>query len=341
MELGRQIFFEPLYDSVLIVLAVFIIVINVLVIALFLRNRALRTKTNMLLVSLAIADMVMGLVGIPMCITCNALAMFPEYIGVCFAAGVVYRFIAVSTIFHIFAITIERYISVSYPFNYVTLVKMSRLRVVIASIWIGSLLMALVQLSWQDISRDFTMQTSGIGPLEYKAGLIYNVIGVFVCFLIPFTVMIFIYWRMFMIIRTQIKRIKEQHIVGFEDNCRPLASERRAITIFALMLGIFMICWLTWYLSLLSIYVEVFFLSVPDDVYDLFDILRFSTSFVNPLLYTFLKTDFRKALFSLISSKCGRLVQRERSMMTERGLTTVTRYNDDDNSEETKKLTSM
>lgn len=330
-------FFEATYDSCLIVLAIFIIAINVLVPALFIRNRGLRTKTNILLVSLAIADLIMGLIGIPMYISCNALAWYPEYIGMCITAAVVYRFIAVSTIFHIFAITLERYISVRYPFSYVTLVKMSRLSVVIASIWIGSLLMALVQLSWQDVTRGYVQQS--LDSMAYKAGLVYNIVGVFFCFLIPFAIMIFIYWRMFMIIRTQIKRIKEQNVTGFEENCKPLASERKAITIFALMLGVFMVCWLTWYMSLVSNYVEIFHVAVPEVVHNLFDFLRFSTSLINPLLYTFLKSDFRKAFCCLIRSKCGGRLKQDKGLRSENGLTTIIRYNNDEDSDETKKLT--
>ncbi|KAK3732422.1 hypothetical protein QZH41_006416 [Actinostola sp. cb2023] len=337
----RKIHFEHSYDSCLIVLAVFIILINILVPVLFVRNRFLRTKTNMLLVSLAIADLVMGFIGIPMFITCNAFYQFPSYAGVCFTAAVVYRFIAVSTIFHIFAITIERYIAVSYPFNYVVWVNMRRLRIVIASIWVGSLLMALVQLSWQDYSGDF--QT--VDPIQQRAGLIYNLIGVFVCFVIPLAAMIFIYCRMFMIIRKQIKIIKQQSVTGHQGNCQPLSSERRAITIFALMLGIFTTCWLTWYMALMSNYLDILYFQIPERLYDVFDFLRFSTSFINPVLYTFLKGDFRKALFSLISSICERFRFKRRKSTTSNstnGFSTVVRYKGDEElSDERKKLTSV
>ncbi|XP_031571723.1 octopamine receptor-like [Actinia tenebrosa] len=295
----QEISFEPLYDSCLIILAVLIIAINILIPVLFIRNRVLRTKTNMLLVSLAIADLVTGLLGIPMSIACNAFIEFPSLTGLCITAAVTYRFIAVSTIFHIFAITIERYISVSYPFKYVFWVQMSRVRVVIASIWIGSLLMALVQLSWQNFS-DFSSED----PIKVKAGIIYNGIGIIVCFLVPLVVMVFIYCRMFMIIRKQLDHMKKLSPSGNNENCKPLSTERRAITIFALMLGIFTMSWLTWYMSIISVYTRnAEIISMPERWYDFFDFLRFSTSFINPLLYTFLKHDFRDALFSLLFSK--------------------------------------
>lgn len=332
-----EILFEPLYDSCLIVLAVLIIAINILIPVLFIRNRVLRTKTNMLLVSLAIADLVTGLLGIPMFIACNAFSSFPSLTGLCITAGVAYRFIAVSTIFHIFAITIERYISVSYPFKYVFWVQMSRLRVVIASIWIGSLLMALVQLSWQNFSN-FT----SADPIKVKAGLIYNAIGVIVCFLVPLVVMIFIYCRMFMIIRKQLDHMKKLSPSGNNQNCKPLSSERRAITIFALMLGIFTMSWLTWYISIINVYTNAV-IAMPERWYDFFDFVRFSTSFINPLLYTFLKHDFREALFSLVFSKSKRRkaseLQTNNTSLTMAPLAMLkARYMSDDSSPEERKM---
>jgi len=84
--------------------------------------------------------------------------------------------------------------------------------------------------------------------------------------------------------------------------------------------------------------VEVLHVTVPEAVYNFFDFLRFSTSLINPLLYTFLKTDFRNAFCSLVLPKCVRMAKTKR-LRSENGLTTVIRYNNDENSDETKKLT--
>ena len=59
------------------------------------------------------------------------------------------------------------------------------------------------------------------------------------------------------------------------------------------MLSVFVFCWLTWYIMLLD-FVRV--IRVPEVVLDCLDVLRFSVSFINPMLYTFLKKDFRIAL---------------------------------------------
>ncbi|EDO46162.1 predicted protein [Nematostella vectensis] len=297
----KPIFFEPVYDSCLIILAVLIIAINVLITVLFVRKRALRTKTNTLLVSLAISDLNLGFIGIPTSVACNAFVYYPSTQGLCITSAVIYRFIAVSTIFHIFAITIERYILVIYPFKYMSMVRMARLRRVIAAIWTGSFFIAIIQLAWQDFTN-----FNSADPIKVTCALVYNIFGIAICFVIPLCVMAFTYYRMFMVIRRQINQIKKQSLASEstgETHKAPLATEMRAITIFALMLGIFATCWSTWYLGLISEYIihpDEEDYETYDRWFSVFDFLRFSVSFINPLLYTFMKLDFREALRSLI-----------------------------------------
>ena len=300
------------YDSCLIVLGFLIIAINILVIVLFVRRRPLRTKTNLLLVSLSVSDLMMGLLGIPMSTACNALVGYQSFSGLCITAAAVYRFIAVSTIFHILVITGERYVSVVYPFRYMLIVTKRRIVTLITSVWVLSLFVALIQLSWQKFDH-FTSRD----PTKIRLGLIYNIAGIVVCLLVPLLLMLFFYVRMFNVIRHQARQIRKLNNV--QESCdkvrkKPLVAEKRAITIFALMLGIFTSCWSTWYIGLLQDYLdENVFYAISADWLMVFDFLRFSTSFINPMLYTFLKKDFRAELFLMLSCFKKNLKRYERA----------------------------
>ena len=63
--------FKPAYDACLIVLAFLIIAINVLVVYLFVTKGYLRTKTNCFLLSLALSDLLTGLLSIPLFLICS------------------------------------------------------------------------------------------------------------------------------------------------------------------------------------------------------------------------------------------------------------------------------
>lgn len=315
-------FFVVSYDSCLIVLSFLIIAINILVIGLFVRRRPLRTKTNLLLVSLSVSDLMMGLLGIPMSTACNALVGYRSFSGLCITAAAVYRFIAVSTIFHILIITAERYVSVIYPLKYASIVTKKRIIALITSVWVFSLFVALIQLSWQKFDH-FTSRD----PTKLRLGLIYNIAGIVVCLLLPLVLMLFFYARMFNVIRHQAEQIRKLN--KLQESCssargKPaLAATKRAITIFALMLGIFTCCWSSWYIELLQNYLgQNVFYAMSVDWIMAFDFFRFSTSFINPMLYTFLKKDFRAEL-RLIIPCCKKKYERQRNAAEPMACSTV------------------
>lgn len=291
---GAGNFFEPVYDGCLIVLCMAVIFINLSVLLLYAKRRQLQTKTNTLLVSLAVSDLLMGLCGIPLYIACNAVRQE----SVCIAQAVVFRFSAVSTMFHILAITGERYFSVIHPLQYISIVTGQRILRVIACVWMVSLFVALVQLSWV-VSFGFFSDHS----TKFTAALVYNCIGFGLCFAIPFLLMVVVYIQMFITIHRQVQQIRKQSINldSSSSRFRACHTQLRALFIFALMLGMFAGSWVTWYVSIFQVYASFSFLSEVSMM--VFDFLRLGVSFINPLLYTFLKNDFREALMSFLRCK--------------------------------------
>lgn len=72
-------------------------------------------------------------------------------------------------------------------------------------------------------------------------------------------------------------------------------SEFKCLTLFVIMSSVFLICWLPWFVVFLlyQLSFDTSKLLVPSQV-ALF--IRYMTSVVNPLLYTFLKRDFLQTL---------------------------------------------
>lgn len=287
-------YFHAVYDGCLIVLSISVIAINLLVISLFVCREYLQTKTNSLLISLAVSDLMVGFLGIPLTVACNAVL----HAGVCIAAALIYRFIAVSTMYHILIVTIERYIYVMYPMKYINIVTVPRLLKVIAGVWIFSLFASLIQLAWEDPSKFFA-ERDQVG-LHYALG--YNIFGVVFCFFLPALFMGISYVRMFLVIHRQIKEIQglyNTRTAVTANQRAPIATEARALFIFALMLTVFIVCWLSFYVTGFTFYFVPDVNAVPFSLFMVFDFIRFAVAFVNPILYAFLKRDFSRALRSL------------------------------------------
>lgn len=283
---------NPALDGAFIVLSVFILIINSIVIYLFFSREYLQTKTNSLLVSLAVSDLMVGLLGIPLNIACNAV--FQDQ--VCFAAALTYRLQAVSEMAHIFVATLERYIYVMYPMKYIRIVTAPRILKVMGSVWCFSVFVAFIQCAWNNPNKFMTMT-----PTRMVYDAVYNIFGALVCFLLPLIVMIITYSRLFVVIHRQIKEIHQQNYPrsGSGSQRAPVATEARAISIFALMLSIFTLAWSSWYIMSISLFLG-FYQHLSDYLLDFLDFFRFSVAFINPILYTFLKRDFARAFKSLI-----------------------------------------
>ena len=99
-----QSFFDPKADVVPLVLAVLIVSVNSLVLVLMSRKRNLRSNTNLLLGSLALSDLLTGLVSVPLFLTCNIVRQS----AICVTEEQMSRFISASIICHLMSVTVDR-----------------------------------------------------------------------------------------------------------------------------------------------------------------------------------------------------------------------------------------
>ena len=96
--------FSAEVDLIGIFLAFLIVVLNTMVFILVAKKRSLRTTTNNFLIGLAASDLLEGLIGLPLVITCN---IFMEH-GVCFSTIYVWLYTSFLTMSHIMAVTADR-----------------------------------------------------------------------------------------------------------------------------------------------------------------------------------------------------------------------------------------
>nr|XP_054768192.1 adenosine receptor A2a-like [Lytechinus pictus] len=116
------------------VLAPFILIGNLFVVMAVYKNYNLRTPTNFILSSLAVNDMVtsvaVALDSYPM-----AFGMYPWFPSTAQLLRIPLFMLSGSTMLHIVALTVDRYIAVTKPLQYPTLVTPKRVGYVVASIW--------------------------------------------------------------------------------------------------------------------------------------------------------------------------------------------------------------
>lgn len=274
------------------VLSSFIIAANCLVIVLVYKNKQLQTVTNLYLACLALSDLLSGLVAIPLIFACNLMPIAHSMVA-CIAMDLTSRFIAFSTILHLVIVTFERYVMIIHPMNYHRIVSKKRMASSIIIIWGFSLTMSLIQLLWINLDQSKQTDTN-----ERYIDKIYS----YNCFVwlvaLPSILLGVVYVRIFQALRYQLKKIRRQvsHITSSR-RVRHKRGQKRAVTIFALMIFAFILGWFSYFFSGI-LHDEDVEINIPPAVNITLLFFRFGTSLFNPLLYTLFKEDFKGALKS-------------------------------------------
>lgn len=298
-------YYEPGFmvnsDVFPIIIGVLIVAANSLVIGLVATRRNLRTVTNYILASLAVSDLCTGAISIPLFLSCNITLSS----GFCNADVVVIIFTSVSTVLHILAMSIDRYICIIHALRYQIWVTKRRGWCVIAFIWFAALFMALIQLAWRDLSLDVTEEQDA----ETQRILVnYDIFRIVVFIGIPLFFMAFTYARILYEVHRQTKNIHKNNTPGWQETQRSTRKEWKVATIFLTMMIIFIICWVPFYLLRIEqiLQSKFFQLNFSDFATVLIYWLRLCSSLINPCLYILCKPDFRKAT-------CHRLRKRRRN----------------------------
>jgi len=270
---------------------VMIICANSLVFHLFVTTRYLRTKTNYCLVSLAVSDFMAGCVSLPLVLVCSTT--LSQY--VCTSMDLFHRFQSISTILHLLVATCERYFKIKRPFKYNILVTKQRVMVLLACVWIFSLSASFVQLTWITGNlNDEMLDKFDFGYAAFcLAALAFT----------PFFVIACIDGNIFYFIHKEKKMrraLTQGTVLQKQKRQKRKQNDSKALIIYAVMTVTFVLGWFPYFI--ISLLEDLHF-SVPIAVNIVLIFLKFSTALINPLLYTFFKTDFRKALQAMLGGE--------------------------------------
>ena len=285
--------FDISYHVPLLFIASLIITMNVLVIVLFLKRENLRKAGKLLLFSLAVSDLFTGLLAIPLNIGCEVTFLMP----LCAASGMLNRFIAISTIYHILAITFETYYAILRPVQHRVNIEPCKVLGISSGIWLGALLTALAPLYWVPGSMKNVRSKPSADFLRKQT--IYEIVVFSAGFLLPLALMVFAHARMFSKIINALNLLRKR---ASSLRQTPNTSKFKTALLFAVILFLFTLSWSFWFVAGMFRALEKKKYPFPLWAVDSLTVLRYSTSFINPLLYTFFRPDVYQALKSCFKS---------------------------------------
>lgn len=262
---------------------------NFLVMIAYKINRRLRTRTNTFLVSLAVSDFIVGAVGLPMWVFCmveyTECSVSPKY-------NMIFKFLdrfgAFASIFHLTAISVERYIAVCKPYLFNRLHERYFFG---ASAFAWVLAMILASLSWVDKSRSYTISYS---------------MAVFITgFALPAIIVISMYVGIFRSAKAMFDRTPTFNAGAKANHLRE--DQKVAVTV-AMISGLFIVAWLPFFgLSIVISYCGL--ACLPKDMENILRLttavkwLQYSNSGVNPIIYAFRDREWKKAFKKILKIK--------------------------------------
>ena len=290
---------EPEYDfrlltSSLIVLmslmCLLIVSVNGLVIFLILKKKTLRTLTNMFLTSLAISDLLSGLVGIPLLLVC----LVRDIINFCVSSAIFIRFTAISSVCHVLLIATDRYIFIVHDMKYHSFVTKRRGIVATIAVWLFSFVASAIQLSWYIF---YEIELSDQENITEDLNKQYSLACIVLFFAVPLLLMCYIYGRIFYI-SFKLNQSDRKMSNTFQQPTRSLRHEWRGRSVLLITMLIFAGCWLPFFFAMLDDYMDSSEQSSAMPVWTqrLLLFLGFIPAMLNPILCTLAKKDFRRAL---------------------------------------------
>ncbi|XP_068422429.1 adenosine A2a receptor a [Clinocottus analis] len=297
---------DPVATSFYIVLelliAVFSVLGNVLVCWAVCLNSNLQSITNFFVVSLAVADIAVGVLAIPFAIVIST-GFCSNFYGCLFIACFV-LVLTQSSIFSLLAIAIDRYIAIKIPLRYTSLVTGQRAQSIIAICWVLSIIIGLTpMMGWHQLSKSANI-TCPAGLMrclfEEVVAMEYMVyFNFFACVLIPLLMMLAIYLCIFMAARRQLKLMEVKAVHG-EKSRSTLQKEVQAAKSLAIIVGLFAVCWLPLHI------INCFTLFCPKCerpppwIMYVAIILSHANSVINPFIYAYRIREFRQTFRKII-----------------------------------------
>ncbi|XP_041832656.1 trace amine-associated receptor 1-like [Melanotaenia boesemani] len=259
---------------------------NLLVIISIIYFKQLHTPSNCLIFSLAVVDLLVGIVVFPFSMSYPLSSCLYYRDLFCKIRDSFDVVLSNTSILNLCCISVDRYYAVCQPLTYRTKINICVVSVMILMSWGVSIFIAV----------GFVI--TEIKEAKCQQNCFTNVVIEKICapvfsFYLPVIIMLYIYLRIYAVAQRQARSIHNVTNSGVTVS----SGERKATRTLAIVMGVFLICWLPFFLCF-SLQLTG---RVTIQVYETLNWFTLSNSMLNPFIYAFFYSRFRSAFRMIIS----------------------------------------
>ncbi|KAJ8379954.1 hypothetical protein SKAU_G00007320 [Synaphobranchus kaupii] len=296
---------------------------NILVILSVVCHRHLRTVTHFLIVNLAVADLMLSSTVLPFSATLEILGYWVFGRTFCSIWAAMDVLCCTASIMSLCMISVDRYIGVSYPLRYPTIVTKRRGLLALVCMWVFSITISIGPVfGWK---KDTPENDTTCGITEEPAYVIFSA----VCsFYLPLTVILVMYCRVFSVARRETRSLKEGHktegvmlrihrgnaaasekqeatgtLTYFTLRLAKFSRQKKAAKTLGIVVGCFVLCWLPFFvvMPIGAIFPDH---KPSETVFKITFWLGYFNSCINPMIYPCSSQEFKKAFQNVLRICC-------------------------------------
>ncbi|XP_072559185.1 trace amine-associated receptor 1-like [Paramormyrops kingsleyae] len=275
---------------------------NLLVIVTISHCKQLHTPTNYLILSLAVSDFLLGAVVMPPSLIRSLETCW--YLGdwFCMLHSSIDISLSAASIFMLYLISIERYVAVSRPLLYHTLITARVAKCMILSCWVLSALIGfVVELNSMTIQNFYLTQLNCEGRCTVLVDKVSSILSSLFLFFIPGLFMLGLYLKILVIAHKQARSLQVTILTNrIHEKTRIILSkmEQKSTRTLGIVTGVYLSCWSPTYICII---IDPVTNSSTQYLYDILLWIYYLNSVMNPIIYSFLFKWFRESLRKMFS----------------------------------------
>ncbi|XP_033874437.3 trace amine-associated receptor 13c-like [Acipenser ruthenus] len=270
---------------------------NLVVIISISHFKQLHTPTNLLVLSLAVTDFLIGVIVMPFYMIQSIESCW--YFGdiYCSMHSIFSLLLTSVSISNLVFIAVDRYVAVCDPLLYSTKITIPITWLFVAVSWLFSLFYTMLITYFNNDAGLYSCPRDCLTVFDATWGLVDLV----VTFVLPCSAMVTLYTKVFIVAKRHARVIQQMSSADGSKSNIPKKSERKAAKTLGLVVAIFLLCWVPYYVyTVVEAYIH--FTSPPIVTNALTWIVYFN-SCMNPIIYALFYPWFKKSLELILTFK--------------------------------------